>query len=146
MALVADIFLVAAALGATFYCFVLSRRLNRFTDLENGVGGAIAVLSAQVEDMTRTLKSAQGAASESATSLGALTGRAEDAARRLELLVASMHDLPATSSGNGGGRDKATAPKEAGSAAAKTESLQPEAQEDALPTFSSRRQVPEAAE
>lgn len=94
MDLIADIFLLAAALGATFYCIVLSRRLNRFTDLEKGVGGAIAALSAQVQDMTRTLKSAQGAASESASSLGALTGRAEDAARRLELLVAAMHDLP----------------------------------------------------
>ena len=95
MGLIADILLVAAALGATFYCVVLSRRLNRFTDLENGVGGAIAALSAQVDDMTRTLKSAQGSATASASSLGQLTTRAEDAARRLELLVASMHDLPA---------------------------------------------------
>ena len=94
MGLIADILLVAAALGATFYCVVLSRRLNRFTDLENGVGGAIAALSAQVDDMTRTLQSAQGSASASANSLGQLTGKAEDAARRLELLVASMHDLP----------------------------------------------------
>ncbi|MEM0947048.1 MAG: hypothetical protein AAGK37_06555 [Pseudomonadota bacterium] len=94
MGLIADILLVAAALGATFYCFILSRRLNRFTDLEKGVGGAIAALSTQVDDMTRTLKSAQGAASASAISLGDLTGKAEDAARRLELLVAAMHDLP----------------------------------------------------
>lgn len=94
MGLIADIVLIAAALGATFYCVVLSRRLNRFTDLEKGVGGAISALSKQVDDMTRTLKSAQGAATASATSLGALTVRAEDAAKRLELLVASMHDLP----------------------------------------------------
>lgn len=94
MGFVADILLIAAALGATFYCFVLSRRLSRFTDLEQGVGGAIATLSSQVDDMTKTLKSAQGSASASANSLGALTGKAEDAARRLELLVASMHDLP----------------------------------------------------
>lgn len=94
MGFIADIFLIAAALGATFYCFVLSRRLSRFTDLEKGVGGAIATLSSQVDDMTRTLKSAQGSATASASSLGDLTGRAEDAARKLELLVASMHDLP----------------------------------------------------
>lgn len=94
MGLIADILLIAAVVGATFYCFVLSRRLSRFTDLERGVGGAIAALSTQVDDMTHTLKSAQGAASASASSLGDLTGRAEDAARRLELLVAAMHDLP----------------------------------------------------
>ncbi|MFW2589621.1 hypothetical protein [Sagittula sp. SSi028] len=96
MELIADIMLVAGALGAGFYCFVLSRRLSKFTDLEKGVGGAVAVLSAQVDDLTRTLTSAQDSAGESSRSLEELTERAEDAARRLELLVASMHDLPNT--------------------------------------------------
>lgn len=94
MEMIADILLVAGALGAGFYCFILARRLSRFTDLENGVGGAVAVLSAQVDDLTRTLASAQQTAGESNKSLGDLTDRAEDVARRLELLVASMHDLP----------------------------------------------------
>lgn len=94
MEMIADILLVAGALGAGFYCFILARRLSRFTDLENGVGGAVAVLSAQVDDLTRTLASAQQTAGESNRSLGELTDRAEDVARRLELLVASMHDLP----------------------------------------------------
>lgn len=93
---IADILLISGALGATAYCVVLARRLRRFTDLEKGVGGAIAVLSAQVDDMTRTLKSAQTSAAGSAKSLADLTGRAEGAAKRLELLVASMHDLPPT--------------------------------------------------
>lgn len=94
MEMIADILLIAGALGAAFYCFVLSRRLNRFTNLENGVGGAIAVLSAQVDDMTKMLAQAQGTASGSTTTLQLLTERAEDVSRRLELLVASMHDLP----------------------------------------------------
>ena len=55
MDLIADIFLIAGALGAGFYCIVLSRRLSRFTDLENGVGGAVAILSQQVDDLTRAL-------------------------------------------------------------------------------------------
>lgn len=97
MDLIADILLVAGALGAGFYCFVLARRLTRFTDLENGVGGAVAVLSAQVDDLSKTLNTAQSSAGESAKSLNDLTQRAEDVARRLELLVASMHDLPNTS-------------------------------------------------
>lgn len=94
MDLIADILLVAGALGAGFYCFVLARRLTRFTDLENGVGGAVAVLSAQVDDLTKTLNAAQSTAGESSKSLQELTDRAEDVARRLELMVASMHDLP----------------------------------------------------
>ena len=96
MSLIADIFLIAGALGAAIYCVVLSRRLRRFTDLEKGVGGAVAVLSAQVDDMTKALQSAQSSAAATSGTLDGLTSRAEDAARRLELLVASMHDLPAT--------------------------------------------------
>lgn len=98
MDLIADILLVAGALGAGVYCFVLARRLRRFNDLEKGVGGAVAVLSAQVDDLTTTLSAAQGAAGTSAETLVALTERAEAAAKRLELLVASMHDLPESES------------------------------------------------
>lgn len=94
MTLIADILLVAGALGAGFYCMILSRRLNRFNDLEKGVGGAVAVLAVQVDDMTKTIEGARVAASNSTSSLEGLTGKAEDVAKRLELLVASMHDLP----------------------------------------------------
>lgn len=99
MDLIADILLVAGALGAGLYCVVLSRRLKRFSDVENGVGGAIAVLSAQVEQMTTALGQAQQSAVSSTQSLEALTGRAEEVSRRLELLVASMHDIPDSSAG-----------------------------------------------
>jgi len=94
MELIADILLISGALGAGVYCIVLSRRLNRFTNLEKGVGGAIAVLSSQVDDMTKALDEARSATNSSATSLKSMTGRAEGVAQRLELLVASMHDLP----------------------------------------------------
>jgi hypothetical protein len=89
-----DLFLAGGALGAGAYCFVLSRRLRRFTDLEGGVCGAVAVLSAQVDDLSRTLDRAEGAARESVASLAGATERAEAAGRRLELLLASLHDLP----------------------------------------------------
>ena len=94
MTLIADILLVAGALGAALYCMILSRRLSRFNDLESGMGNAIAVLSAQVDDMTRALQGARDSAQDSSQSLDALTERAEGVAQRLELLVASMHDLP----------------------------------------------------
>lgn len=94
MEFVADILLVAGALGAGLYCFVLSRRLTRFTDLENGVGAAVAVLSSQVTDLQAALETAQKTASHSSDSLEDLTERAEGAAKRLELMVAALHDLP----------------------------------------------------
>lgn len=94
MSFIADVLLAAGALGVGFYCHVLSRRLKRFTDLEKGVGGAVAVLSAQVDDLNRTVVSAKDSASESVATLTNVTERAEKSARHLELLVASLHDLP----------------------------------------------------
>jgi len=94
MVLIADILMAAGSFGAAIYCYVLSGRLKKFTTLETGMGGAIAVLSAQVDDMTRALERARTAAHGSADGLVALTARAETVAGRLELLVASMHDLP----------------------------------------------------
>jgi len=94
MVLIADILMAAGSFGVAIYCYVLSGRLKKFTTLETGMGGAIAVLSAQVDDMTRALENARKAAHGSADGLIALTNRAESVAGRLELLVASMHDLP----------------------------------------------------
>ena len=96
MDLVADIFLAAGALGAGLYCFILGRRLNRFNNLEKGVGGAVAVLSAQVDDLTKTLKAAQNTAAQSAETLDDTTLRATEMARRLELQMAALHDVPAS--------------------------------------------------
>ncbi|MBV1868355.1 MAG: hypothetical protein KUG69_10700 [Marinosulfonomonas sp.] len=137
MDLLADILLLAGALAAAGYCVVLSRRLRRFTDLEKGVGGAIAVLSVQVDDMTKALQSAQESAVGSAQSLNQLTGRAEGAARKLELLVASMHDLPEPNLASAPTPDVLSEPEE-------TEVPEPEQTE---PLFLSRRnQIAEAAE
>ncbi|EET47469.1 hypothetical protein [Thalassobium sp. R2A62] len=100
MALIADILMTAGALSAAFYCIVLSRRLTRFNDLEKGIGGAVAVLSAQVDDLKTMLGAAQTAASTSTDKLEKLTSNAEKVAQRLELLVASMHDLPLATEAN----------------------------------------------
>jgi hypothetical protein len=94
MTFVADILMAAGSFGAAIYCYVLSGRLKKFTALESGMGGAIAVLSAQVDDMTRALDRARGAANGSASSLETLTARGETVAARLELMVAALHDLP----------------------------------------------------
>ena len=94
MTLIADILLAAGAFGAAIYCSILSARLKKFSTLETGMGGAIAVLSAQVDDMTVALDQARTAATGSASQLEEQTRRAEVASSRLELLVASLHDLP----------------------------------------------------
>ncbi len=99
MTLIADILLAAGAIGAAFYCFVLGQRLRKFNDLEKGMGGAVAVLSAQVDDLEKTLAAARKSADGSTRDLERLTARAEDVRRQLELQIAALHDVvPAPSS------------------------------------------------
>ena len=83
MNLITDALLAAGAFGAALYCYILQGRLQRFTALESGMGGAIAVLSAQVDDMTRALQAAQGTAGQSSATLEAQVARAEAAAAKL---------------------------------------------------------------
>lgn len=94
MNLISDVLLSSGAFGAAMYCYVLSARLKKLTALESGMGGAIAVLSVQVDDMTKALGKAGGAATGSAAKLESLATRAEAAAARIELLLAAMYDLP----------------------------------------------------
>lgn len=94
MNLIADILMIAGTIGVAIYCYVLASRLKKFSTLESGMGGAIAVLSAQVDDLTRALEKARGAATGSAATLEALTVRSETVAARLEVMLASMHDVP----------------------------------------------------
>lgn len=94
MQFIADILLATGAFAAAIYCYILAQRLKKLQTLETGMGGAIAVLSAQVDDMTRALETARGSADSQVKSLETMTQRGEGVAARLELLMASMHDLP----------------------------------------------------
>lgn len=132
MDIIADILLAAGALGAGFYCLVLSRRLKRFNDLEKGVGGAVAVLSAQVDDLNKSLQSAQQISDGSSKALQQLTGRAETVAQRLELMMASMHDIPeAAPQAQAPAAPSAAAEDAAMAAAYEAESQPQEAEQDA---------------
>jgi len=89
-----DLFIAAGAFGAAVYCLVLSRRLKTLTALDSGMGNAIAILSAQVDELNTALTDARAVAQSSSGRLQAQTERADSAARRLELLIAALHDLP----------------------------------------------------
>ncbi|MEL6479253.1 MAG: hypothetical protein AAFR17_18140 [Pseudomonadota bacterium] len=90
MELIADGLLILAAMVASIYCLVLSRRLRRLNRLDNGLGGAIASLSVQVDEMRNALSEAKQATERSKRELDARTKRAEKAAGRLELLLAAV--------------------------------------------------------
>lgn len=88
-----DLLLFAAALGAGGYCFILSRRLTRLSSFDKGLGGAIAVLSAQVDDMTRALAEAREGSDETVARLSNVMKEAEELASDLEVMLAACHDL-----------------------------------------------------
>lgn len=91
---ISDILLLAGALGAALYCAMLSKRLRRFTDLDQGVGSAVAQLATQAEALEKAVGRARDTARGQAERIEVASKRAEAAARRLELLMASLHDLP----------------------------------------------------
>ncbi len=92
MNLIADGMLIAAALVAAIYCLVLARRLKRLRNLDKGLGAAIASLSSQVNEMRDALESAKQVSGASVRELAERTARAEVAAGRLELLLATLHE------------------------------------------------------
>ncbi|MCC5985000.1 MAG: hypothetical protein JJU42_11605 [Rhodobacteraceae bacterium] len=94
MTILLDLLLGFAALSAAVYCLILSRRLRALTRIDGALGGAVAVLSAQVDALTQALDTARDASDSLRSDLRGQTAEAASAARRLELLLASLHDLP----------------------------------------------------
>lgn len=92
MELIADGMLIAAAGTAALYCWILSRRLNDLKSLDKGLGGAIASLSAQVEETRAALAEAKLTTQERSRELGDMTARAEMVAGRLEMSLAKVHE------------------------------------------------------
>ncbi len=94
MNLLADMLLAIGAIGAGVYCMILSRRLRQFTQLESGMGGAIAVLSMQVDEMKKALTAAQQTATASEAALRLTTERAERTALQLQTLMSVPAPAP----------------------------------------------------
>ncbi|MCV6596797.1 MAG: hypothetical protein OIF40_06915 [Mangrovicoccus sp.] len=142
MALIADIFLISGAFGAAFYCLLLSRRLNRLSDLDGGVGKAIADLNAQVTDLSKTLMEARKAAATSEGKLAELTERAERVAQVLSEQMENAAPLHA----------EAPPPKAQSQQAPKDVKPAPKAEPDKdetaseMPAFVRGRSLREAAE
>ncbi|MEM8656695.1 MAG: hypothetical protein AAF813_07850 [Pseudomonadota bacterium] len=92
MELIADGLLIAAAGVSALYCYILSRRLTALRSMDQGLGGAIAGLSARVEQTKASLADTKATTSGLSRELSSVTARAEIAAGRLELLLATLHE------------------------------------------------------
>ena len=94
MGFIADSLLIAGAFAATFYCWVLAARLRRLSEMDKGVGAAIAVLNRQIEEVKKTLEQANNQAREMQESTETARAKAELAASRLEMLIAQAGGAP----------------------------------------------------
>lgn len=94
MNIIIDIAVGAGALLAAAYCMLLSRRLRAFTSLDGDVGRAIALLSKQVDQLTQALAAAEANSGKREQALRQQIAAAEQAGRKLELLMAA--DRPQT--------------------------------------------------
>lgn len=94
MTLLIDMMVGIGAILAAGYCMVLSRRLRALTRLDGDVGRAIAVLSAQVDELSRILQAAEQSSGQAGQALQHQIAQAEGAARKLELLMAAGQQSP----------------------------------------------------
>ena len=92
MTLIADGLLILATLSLSIYCMVISRRLRALGRLDRGMGAAIAGLSHRTDEVREAVAAAQRQATTALEDMGRQTARAEQAAGRLELLLATLHD------------------------------------------------------
>lgn len=61
--------LLSACLGLAVFCVTLARRLRRLNDLETGLGGAIAVMAAEVDRLEKAIRAARDEATSASRSL-----------------------------------------------------------------------------
>lgn len=51
--------LILGSIGLAIFCTILARRLRKLNDLETGLGGAIAVMAAEVDRLEKAICSAR---------------------------------------------------------------------------------------
>ena len=77
--------LLAGSIMLGIFCLVLARRLRRLNDLETGLGGAIAVMAAEVDRLERAIIMAKDEARAASESLALEVQRARKERAVLEL-------------------------------------------------------------
>jgi hypothetical protein len=80
-----QIFLLIVSIGLGAFCVLLARRLRKLNDLESGLGGAIAVMSVEIERLEGAIRHAQVAATSASFDLLRQIERAQDERGRWDL-------------------------------------------------------------
>ncbi|MEM8824129.1 MAG: hypothetical protein AAGF30_11005 [Pseudomonadota bacterium] len=98
--LLSDVLLLLATLALAAYCWRLAQRLKAFNDVDSGLGGSIATLSLQVDELKNTLEKAMADSDAAGAALDQATDRANDSIGHLEMLIAAAEDVDISTSEN----------------------------------------------
>lgn len=93
--LISDVLLLAATGGMALWCRILTRRLKAFNNLDTGLGGTIATLTLQVDDLKDSLAAVTAQSQDRGAVIEAANQQADDRIGRMEMLLASLEDLEA---------------------------------------------------
>lgn len=86
--------IIAGSAILMLFCIILARRLRRLNDLEQGLGGAIAVMAAEVDRLDRSIRLARQEALTASETLAAQVRIAQAERARWELHLQMRDALP----------------------------------------------------
>lgn len=93
MDMIFDFILLATSGVATFYCFVLSRRIARLNDMKTGIGASIASMSAALDQTQQVLAFAKSSSLEGVQRLAAVLEDAERVKPEIGQLIDALSEL-----------------------------------------------------
>lgn len=86
--------IATGSVGLAFFCVVLSRRLRRLNDLETGLGGAIAIMAAEVDRLEKAIIAARDEARTATEGLATEITRSRSERAHWELQRKLAHAMP----------------------------------------------------
>ncbi|WDI31537.1 DUF6468 domain-containing protein [Hyphococcus flavus] len=93
MEMIINFMLLAASGAATFYCFILSRKLEALKSTEKGLGATIATMSHTVEQARTTVAMAKETSAESIAELSPLVEETKEILPQLSEMIDVISEL-----------------------------------------------------
>jgi len=93
MEMIINFMLLAASGAATFYCFILSRKLEALKSTEKGLGATIATMSHTVDQARSTVALAKESSAESISELTPLIEETKDILPQLSEMIDVLSEL-----------------------------------------------------
>lgn len=94
MSLISDLLLLSATIAAFLYCFILSVKMKRLREKEAQYSVALNKVTSQVDRFVNQIECAKNTLKNVEHEFNSRIEKGASLSRRLELLIASLHDIP----------------------------------------------------